>query len=90
MDRLSERMRANNGFPHEIGVFLGYPPEDVMGFVRNKGKNYKYNGYWKVYGDVEQCKRRFAAYDSCRRHAACMLKGGATMEDIINCGVRGA
>ena len=22
-----------DGFPHEIGLFLGYPPEDVRGFI---------------------------------------------------------
>jgi hypothetical protein len=53
-------------FPHEIGLFLGYPVEDVLGFVRHKGRNYKFCGYWKVYGDVEQAKLRFRQYDACR------------------------
>ncbi|MDR3296570.1 MAG: DUF3793 family protein [Clostridiales Family XIII bacterium] len=74
LQTLSERMKAQNGFPHEIGLLLGYPPEDVRGFVRHKGKNYKYNGYWKVYGDLEGCKRCFAAYDDCREHAARLLR----------------
>ena len=26
------------GFPHEIGAFLGYPAEDVRGFIENEGK----------------------------------------------------
>ena len=26
-------------FPHEIGVFLGYPMKDVRGFIENKGEN---------------------------------------------------
>jgi hypothetical protein len=25
-------------FPHEIGLFLGYPPEDVAAFIENDGK----------------------------------------------------
>ncbi len=29
LDRLSERMRANGEFPHEIGIFLGYPLEGM-------------------------------------------------------------
>lgn len=53
-------------FPHEVGLFLGYPVEDVLGFVKHKGRNYKLCGYWKVYGDVEQAKRRFSQYDACR------------------------
>ncbi|MDR1373417.1 MAG: DUF3793 family protein [Treponema sp.] len=53
-------------FPHEIGLFLGYPVDDVLGFVKHKGKNYKLCGYWKVYGDVERAKLRFLQYDKCR------------------------
>jgi hypothetical protein len=56
----------NETFPHEIGLFLGYPVEDVLGFVKHKGRNYKLCGYWKVYGDVEQAKLRFRQYDECR------------------------
>ena len=39
-------------FPHEIGIFLGYPLADVAGFIRNKGRNCKCIGTWKVYGDA--------------------------------------
>jgi hypothetical protein len=53
-------------FPHEVGLFLGYPAEDVLGFVEHKGRNYKLCGYWKVYGDVEQAKSCFRQYDTCR------------------------
>ena len=31
--RLMEQLRAAPEFPHEIGLFLGYPPEDVQGFL---------------------------------------------------------
>jgi hypothetical protein len=53
-------------FPHEVGLFLGYPVEDVLGFVEHQGRNYKLCGYWKVYGDVEEAKLRFRMYDACR------------------------
>jgi hypothetical protein len=53
-------------FPHEVGLFLGYPLEDVLGFVEHKGQNYKFQGYWKVYGDVDKAKSRFRQYDFCR------------------------
>ena len=42
-------------FPHEIGAFLGYPVEDIRGFISNCGKNCLLCGYWKVY---EMPKRR--------------------------------
>ena len=34
-------------FPHEMGLLLGYPTEDVEGFISNEGKNSLYCGYWK-------------------------------------------
>ena len=53
---LKTRLSANGGFPHEVGLFLGYPLEDVHGFVRSGGRNYKLNGYWKVYSDEQKAK----------------------------------
>ena len=60
LERLSERTKCDD-FPHEIGIFLGYPAEDVRGFVENGGCNYKLCGCWKVYGSVESARRKFAA-----------------------------
>ena len=65
LDHLCKQFLCHD-LPHEIGLFLGYPLEDVRGFVRHKGKNYKLCGYWKVYGDVERAKRCFRRYDACR------------------------
>lgn len=39
-------------FPHEMGILLGYPVEDVEGFIINNGKNELYTGYWKVYDNL--------------------------------------
>lgn len=33
--QLAEKIRPGCDFPHEIGLFLGYPPEDVYGFITN-------------------------------------------------------
>ena len=52
-------------FPHELGIFLGYPLEDVVGFIENQGKNYTCSGYWKTYGDPQEAKRRFDSYREC-------------------------
>lgn len=66
--KLRSKLSAQRDFPHEIGLFLGYPPEDVSGFIANHAQNAKYCGAWKVYGDVEQAKRRFAEYRACTRY----------------------
>ncbi len=60
--RYDRYMRTREDFPHEIGLLLGYPAEDVRGFVEHQGEDYRYNGYWKVYGDVERAKEIFAGY----------------------------
>lgn len=65
--QLSRRLCCQQDFPHEIGVFLGYPLEDVVGFIRNRGKNYTCCGYWKAYGDPAEAQRCFARYKKCEQ-----------------------
>lgn len=62
------KYRTNNysEFPHEIGFFLGYPVEDVFCFIYQKGQNYKFFGYWKVYGNESKAKKLFRQYENCR------------------------
>ena len=62
---LKKRICTQDDFPHEIGFFLGYPPEDVVGFIENNGKNFKFCGCWKVYSDVERAQRLFTQYEHC-------------------------
>ena len=64
--QLGAKISCSQDFPHEIGIFLGYPLADIQGFIKNKGKNCKCSGYWKVYDDVEHAKRLFDAYNKCR------------------------
>lgn len=76
INRLSERISENHEFPHEIGIFLGYPIEDVTGFIENKGENFKLCGCWKVYGDEEKAKRIFDNYNKCRKFLCNKLNQG--------------
>ena len=59
---LVRRMRSSAEFPHEVGLFLSYPPEDVKGFIENRAANAKCTGVWKVYGDEWQARQTFAKY----------------------------
>ena len=70
--------------PHEIGLFLGYPPEDVAGFCRDGGRNCRCSGAWKVYGDVEQAKKRFRAFHRCRTTLIRQLNLGEELERILS------
>ena len=54
------------GFPHEIGVFLGYPPADVEGFIRHNGQYYLCCRYWKVYRNEQEAHSMFRSIDEAR------------------------
>lgn len=64
---LKKRLRNCDGFPHEIGVFLGYPLEDVKGFIKNKGRDCKCCGLWKVYCNECEAMKLFAKIQKCTR-----------------------
>lgn len=63
--QLAARLCLEEEFPHEIGVFLGYPLDDVKGFIRHKGRDYTFCGCWKCYGDPQAARRRFERYRRC-------------------------
>ena len=77
---LRERMRTQAEFPHEIGLFLGYPPEDVEGFMAHRRA--KCVGCWKVYGDVERAQRLLALYARCTGIYLHQYAQGRSMERL--------
>lgn len=80
--RLVQRLRRQEEFPHEVGLFLSYPPEDVKGFIDNEAANYKYIGLWKVYGDEEGAKRTFARYKKCTELYCKLWQSGSSLEQL--------
>ena len=82
LERLHSRMESGEDFPHEIGLFLGYPAEDVRGFIEGREADCKAVGAWKVYGDVDAAKRRFTQFEKCTA-AYCMLyQKGSSIERL--------
>lgn len=81
-ERISWYYNQSQEFPHETGVFLGYPLEDVKGFIRFGGKNYSHTGYWKVYDKVEQAKETFRLYDEAKNTAVAEFFAGKTIREI--------
>lgn len=76
LKRLQERLAASADFPHEIGVFLGYPLEDVKEFIHNKGRNAKCIGCWKVYCNECEARKTFAKYEKCKSVYQRLFSGG--------------
>ena len=73
-------------FPHEVGFFFGYPPEDVFSFIREKGQNYKLVGDWKVYGDGKAALRTFRSYARCRKRLMEQASAGADIVSLLTPG----
>lgn len=82
--KLIERLRAYDEFPHEIGLFLSYPPEDVKGFLEHKPC--KCVGCWKVYENEEAAKKTFAKYKACTRVYCRQLASGIDIERLTVAG----
>ena len=79
---LSRRLRESADFPHEIGLFLGYPPEDVRGFMDHRDKDCKCVGCWKVYGDEAAARKLFARYQKCTAVYCRQHSQGRTIEQL--------
>ena len=80
--RLIDRFQAGGEFPHEVGLFLGYPPEDVSGFIEKKACGHKCVGCWKVYGDAAAAKRTFDQYKRCTKIYCSQWKQGMPIERL--------
>ena len=84
--RLLERLNSSEQFPHEIGLFLGYPPEDVCGYIRDKGKCPKCTGHWQVYGDENSALAKFESFNRCTRIFCKMAAQGLPIEELAVAG----
>lgn len=63
--RFLEYKEEGREFPHEVGIFLGYPLWDIRAFMQNPRREAKLTGYWKVYYKVEKAREQFQKYDRC-------------------------
>ena len=84
--KLARKLRQNVDFPHEIGLFLGYPPEDVGGFIEFGPDCCKCTGCWKVYGDEEAAKKKFAQFKKCTKVYCSQWTKGKDIERLTVAG----
>lgn len=91
MSALARRLRAcyagTASFPHEIGIVLGYPLEDVEGFMADGGRGACACGRWKVYGDVGAARRRFEELGCAERRVRRLFSEGVPMRELLRLGV---
>ncbi|MGN0731169.1 MAG: DUF3793 family protein [Treponema sp.] len=76
------RLRKFCEFPHEIGIFLGYPLEDVVQFEKRNGKGFCYSGYWKVYKNKNRAVAQMNEYKTCCCRCLEFLEMGMSVPEI--------
>ncbi|KYH34709.1 hypothetical protein CLTEP_13060 [Clostridium tepidiprofundi DSM 19306] len=69
--------------PHEVGIFLGYPIEDVVGFMNNCGENCILCGYWKVYHNPDKAIELFRKYNKSKEHILELIIRGTEPSALI-------
>ena len=84
--RFSEMTDAPASFPHEIGIFLGYPLADVRAFIVHQGKDARLTGDWKVYDNEEEALQTFSLYASCREKLSALFRQGHSLSELSVCG----
>ena len=82
--RYEAYIQGDKSLPHEMGLLLGYPVEDVVGFVENNGKNFLYSGYWKVYENQKDKVKLFDKFKVAEETLIHLLSNGLSMSDIID------
>ena len=82
--RYTECMELKAEFPHEMGLLLGYPVEDVRGFIEHQGRDYLCTGYWKVYENLEQKQQLFQRFEYAKENLVLLLSYGVGMADIMD------
>ena len=68
--------------PHELGVFLGFPLNDVKDFMGCKEKKCLSCGYWLVYNDLQEAKKVFSKYDKVKEHTVNYILNGDSSNEV--------
>lgn len=86
---LSELQRRISGpiFPHEIGIFLGYPLKDVAAFIGYARLPFACQAAWRIYGNPTQSLELAERFVTSRRNMATRLK---VCKDPLECLVKAA
>ncbi|MFZ5965766.1 MAG: DUF3793 family protein [Bacillota bacterium] len=81
LNTLVEKIRSGN-IPDEIGIFLGYPLKDVIGFIGHPAlKLTKVNG-WRIYGDPRVSDEKYESITFAKKKVKTLLQYHTPM-DIV-------
>lgn len=82
LDQLEERLKSER-FPHDIGIFLGYPLKDVAAFMGWSKLPFACQGPWKMFGDPRKSLCLAEIYRSCRAAMARRLAGSTSPLECV-------
>jgi hypothetical protein len=77
LGELSRRIDSNETFPHEIGLFIGYPAKDVAAFMGLIKLPFACQCLWKIYGNPEQSLGLAEQFRCCRQRMGAILATGS-------------
>lgn len=79
---LIHHLKEDASFPHEIGLFLGYPPSDVRSFIKSPYEGVKCSGCWQAYSNEIETKKLFDSYKKCTCIYSRKMKDGRSLESL--------
>ena len=78
LTEMSLLLATRASFPHEIGILLGYPLEDVEGYLVAPREKDLCSGCWKAYSHPARARRFFEKCRKCTRiYCQCYANGTA-------------
>lgn len=85
-DGCLKQLKANfsaGKIPHEVGVFIGYPAKDVLGFIENLPKTPIHKGDWQVFGDAGESLSVMNLYRKAERLARSLLDACEDLQTFL-------
>ncbi|WP_302812453.1 DUF3793 family protein [Victivallis vadensis] len=85
LEELIARCRSGREFPHEIGIFLGYPLKDVRGFIENSAACLAVpRGLWRVAGDPAESLRVMEQYRCAEQTIQSVLERSVSFDRALS------
>ena len=85
LKELIARCRSGREFPHEIGIFLGYPLKDVRGFIENSAACLAVpRGLWRVAGDPAESLRVMEQYRCAEQTIQSVLERSVSFDRALS------
>lgn len=84
LEELTMRCRQGENFPHEIGIFLGYPLKDVRGFIEDRPACRTVpRGLWRVAGDPAESLAAMEKFRCAEAEITRLLRGNVAPAELM-------